>query len=320
MIQRIFANVDQNRKRKLIVLVVGIVVLALALTTLGTFWYIKQTERTKAARKQCEIKVAQVMQANNLWKQLIANKVILGLTKDNSSDAKKLARIISEKVPDYVACTASSPEELGSQSAQALASYDWYLNRAEKVRTLSVALLNKNKDKDKGTNKDTSKEEEKTKEETKEVQQATNNVIRKSNVVPQRRQSAPGNAKPGEGKDKKPDAKKPDGKKPDAKKPDGKKPDAKKPDAKKPDAKKPNDADNKTNNADKKGKPGEQGESKPSAGQQDPLDIIDKNSPSPNEPTKPGVTPPPSNPSKPGNSGSDAFVDGVGPITNIIGK
>lgn len=310
MIQRIFANVDQNRKRKLIVLVVGIVVLALALTTLGTFWYIKQTERTKAARKQCEIKVAQVMQANNLWKQLIANKVILGLTKDNSSDAKKLARVISEKVPDYVACTANSPEELGSQSAQALASYDWYLNRAEKVRTLSVALLNKKKDKDKDNNKDTSKEEEKTKEETQEVQQATNNVIRKSSVVPQRRQSAPGNTKPGEGKDKKPDAKKPDGKKPDAKKPD----------AKKPDAKKPNDADNKTNNADKKGKPGEQGESKPSAGQQDPLDIIDKNSPSPNEPTKPGVTPPPSNPSKPGNSGSDAFVDGVGPITNIIGK
>ena len=305
MIQRIFANVDQNRKRKLIVLVVGIVVLALALTTLGTFWYIKQTERTKAARKQCEIKVAQVMQANNLWKQLIANKVILGLTKDNSSDAKKLARVISEKVPDYVACTANSPEELGSQSAQALASYDWYLNRAEKVRTLSVALLNKKKDKDKDNNKDTSKEEEKTKEETQEVQQATNNVIRKSNVVPQRRQSAPGNAKPGEGKDKKPDAKKPDGKKPDAKKPD---------------AKKPNDTDNKTNNTDKKGKSGEQGESKPSVGQQDPLDIIDKNSPSPSEPTKPGETPPPSNPSKPGNSNSDSFVDGVGPVTNIIGK
>ena len=303
MIQRIFANVDQNRKRKLIVLVVGIVVLALALTTLGTFWYIKQTERTKAARKQCEIKVAQVMQANNLWKQLIANKVILGLTKDNSSDAKKLARIISEKVPDYVACTASSPEELGSQSAQALASYDWYLNRAEKVRTLSVALLNKKKDKDKDNNKDTSKEEEKTKEETQEVQQATNNVIRKSSVVPQRRQNAPGNAKPGEGKGKKPDAKKPD---------------AKKPDAKKPDAKKPNDTDNKTNNTDKKGKSGEQGESKPSVGQQDPLDIIDKNSPSPSEPTKPGETPPPSNPSKPGNSNSDSFVDGVGPVTKII--
>lgn len=295
MIQRIFANVDQNRKRKLIVLVVGIVVLALALTTLGTFWYIKQTERTKAARKQCEIKVAQVMQANNLWKQLIANKVILGLTKDNSSDAKKLARVISEKVPDYVACTANSPEELGSQSAQALASYDWYLNRAEKVRTLSVALLNKKKDKDKDNNKDTSKEEEKTKEETQEVQQATNNVIRKSSVVPQRRQSAPGNAKPGEGKGKKPDAKKPD-------------------------AKKPNDTDNKTNNTDKKGKSGEQGESKPSVGQQDPLDIIDKNSPSPSEPTKPGETPPPSNPSKPGNSNSDSFVDGVGPVTNIIGK
>lgn len=313
MIQRIFANVDQNRKRKLIVLVVGIVVLALALTTLGTFWYIKQTERTKAARKQCEIKVAQVMQANNLWKQLIANKVILGLTKDNSSDAKKLARVISEKVPDYVACTANSPEELGSQSAQALASYDWYLNRAEKVRTLSVALLNKKKDKDKDNNKDTSKEEEKTKEETQEVQQATNNVIRKSSVVPQRRQNAPGNAKPGEGKGKKPDAKKPDAKKSDAKKPD-----AKKPDAKKPDAKKPNDTDNKTNNTDKKGKSGEQGESKPSVGQQDPLDIIDKNSPSPSEPTKPGETPPPSNPSKPGNSNSDSFVDGVGPVTKII--
>ncbi|RFT38838.1 ATPase, partial [Bifidobacteriaceae bacterium NR015] len=74
-------NVETNQKKKLIILIAGIVVLALALGIVGTLWYMKQTERTKAARRQCEIKVAQVSKANTVWKSLMHDKVITDLTK-----------------------------------------------------------------------------------------------------------------------------------------------------------------------------------------------------------------------------------------------
>lgn len=125
-------NVETNQKKKLIILIAGIVVLALALGTVGTLWYMKQTERTKAARRQCEIKVAQVSKANAVWKSLVHNSVITDLTKGDSDNAKELAKIMSEKVPDAVSCTANSPEELGSQSAEALAASEWYAVKAKK--------------------------------------------------------------------------------------------------------------------------------------------------------------------------------------------
>ena len=65
MIQHTSESADKGKQKKLIILIVGIVVLALALSALGAFWYVKQSERTKAARKQCEVKVAQVMKAKN---------------------------------------------------------------------------------------------------------------------------------------------------------------------------------------------------------------------------------------------------------------
>lgn len=163
-------SVEKSQKKKLIILIVGIVVLALALGAVGTLWYMKQTERTKAARKQCEIKVAQVSKAKAVWKSLVHNSIITDLTKGDSDNAKELAKIMSEKVPDAVSCTANSPEELGSQSVEALAASEWYAVKAKRVRELAVTLIDENnkKDKDKDKNKDKEKDKKKEQEQEKE--------------------------------------------------------------------------------------------------------------------------------------------------------
>lgn len=178
-------NVETNQKKKLIILIAGIVVLALALGTVGTLWYMKQTERTKAARRQCEIKVAQVSKANAVWKSLVHNSVITDLTKGDSDNAKELAKIMSEKVPDAVSCTANSPEELGSQSAEALAASEWYAVKAKKVRELAVTLIDENNKKD----KDKDKQDEETKKQ--EINESTGIVIQRSNVVPPKPKPTP---------------------------------------------------------------------------------------------------------------------------------
>lgn len=180
-------SVEKSQKKKLIILIVGIVVLALALGTVGTLWYMKQTERTKAARKQCEIKVAQVSKANAVWKSLVHNSVITDLTKGDSDNAKELAKIMSEKVPDAVSCTANSPEELGSQSAEALAASEWYAVKAKKVRELAVTLIDENNKKDKDKDKD--KQDEETKKQ--EINESTGIVIQRSNVVPPKPKPTP---------------------------------------------------------------------------------------------------------------------------------
>lgn len=180
-------SVEKSQKKKLIILIVGIVVLALALGTVGTLWYMKQTERTKAARKQCEIKVAQVSKANAVWKSLVHNSVITDLTKGDSDNAKELAKIMSEKVPDAVSCTANSPEELGSQSAEALAASEWYAVKAKRVRELAVTLIDENNKKDKDKDKD--KQDEETKKQ--EINESTGIVIQRSNVVPPKPKPTP---------------------------------------------------------------------------------------------------------------------------------
>lgn len=182
-------NVETNQKKKLIILIAGIVVLALALGTVGTLWYMKQTERTKAARRQCEIKVAQVSKANAVWKSLVHNSVITDLTKGDSDNAKELAKIMSEKVPDAVSCTANSPEELGSQSAEALAASEWYAVKAKKVRELAVTLIDENSKKDKDKDKDKDKQDEETKKQ--EINESTGIVIQRSNVVPPKPKPTP---------------------------------------------------------------------------------------------------------------------------------
>lgn len=178
-------NVETNQKKKLIILIAGIVVLALALGIVGTLWYMKQTERTKAARRQCEIKVAQVSKANTVWKSLMHDKVITDLTKGDSDNAKELAKIMSEKVPDAVSCTADSPEELGSKSAEALAASEWYAVKAKRVRELAVTLLDENSKKD----KDKDKQDEETKKQ--EINESTGIVIQRSNIVPPKPKPTP---------------------------------------------------------------------------------------------------------------------------------
>ncbi|MFU0562138.1 ATPase [Gardnerella swidsinskii] len=178
-------SVEKSQKKKLIILIVGIVVLALALGAVGTLWYMKQTERTKAARKQCEIKVAQISKAKAVWKSLVHNSVITDLTKGDSDNAKELAKIMSEKVPDAVSCTANSPEELGSQSVEALAASEWYAVKAKRVRELAVTLIDENNKKD----KDKDKQNEETKKQ--EINESTGIVIQRSNVVPPKPKPTP---------------------------------------------------------------------------------------------------------------------------------
>lgn len=178
-------SVEKSQKKKLIILIVGIVVLALALGAVGTLWYMKQTERTKAARKQCEIKVAQVSKAKAVWKSLVHNSIITDLTKGDSDNAKELAKIMSEKVPDAVSCTANSPEELGSQSVEALAASKWYAVKAKRVRELAVTLIDENNKKD----KDKDKQDEETKKQ--EINESTGIVIQRSNVVPPKSKPTP---------------------------------------------------------------------------------------------------------------------------------
>lgn len=178
-------SVEKSQKKKLIILIVGIVVLALALGAVGTLWYMKQTERTKAARKQCEIKVAQISKAKAVWKSLVHNSVITDLTKGDSDNAKELAKIMSEKVPDAVSCTANSPEELGSQSVEALAASEWYAVKAKRVRELAVTLIDENNKKD----KDKDKQDEETKKQ--EINESTGIVIQRSNVVPPKPKPTP---------------------------------------------------------------------------------------------------------------------------------
>lgn len=178
-------SVEKSQKKKLIILIVGIVVLALALGAVGTLWYMKQTERTKAARKQCEIKVAQISKAKAVWKSLVHNGVITDLTKGDSDNAKELAKIMSEKVPDAVSCTANSPEELGSQSVEALAASEWYAVKAKRVRELAVTLIDENNKKD----KDKDKQDEETKKQ--EINESTGIVIQRSNVVPPKPKPTP---------------------------------------------------------------------------------------------------------------------------------
>lgn len=178
-------SVEKSQKKKLIILIVGIVVLALALGAVGTLWYMKQTERTKAARKQCEIKVAQISKAKAVWKSLVHNSVITDLTKGDSDNAKELAKIMSEKVPDAVSCTANSPEELGSQSVEALAASEWYAVKAKRVRELAVTLIDENNKKD----KDKDKQDEETKKQG--INESTGIVIQRSNVVPPKPKPTP---------------------------------------------------------------------------------------------------------------------------------
>lgn len=199
MVQHVSSGTGKNaNNKKLITLVVSIVVLAVVLTICGTLWYVKQTEKTKLARKQCEIKVAQVMKASNTWKTLIHNDVFRSLADDSTPEGANLVKILKEKAPSAVACTANSPEELGAQGAQAVAASEWYVSRAKEVRKIAFDILNKDNDYINSLGKDDNQDggdantpenqDAKKEKEKQEIKKLTGNVIRKAKLTPGKKQ------------------------------------------------------------------------------------------------------------------------------------
>ena len=200
MVQHVSSSTGKNaNNKKLITLVVGIVVLAVVLTICGTLWYVKQTEKTKLARRQCEVKVAQVMKASNTWKTLIHNDIFTSLADDSTPEGMALTKILKEKAPSAVACTANSPEELGAQGAQAVAASEWYVSRAKEVRKIAFDILNKDndyldslgkdQDKDSGDANSAANQNAGNKEKEKqEIRKLTGNVIRRAKLTPGKNQ------------------------------------------------------------------------------------------------------------------------------------
>ncbi len=200
MVQHVSSSTGKNsNNKKLITLVVGIVVLAVVLTICGTLWYVKQTEKTKLARRQCEVKVAQVMKASNTWKTLIHNDIFTSLADDSTPEGMALTKILKEKAPSAVACTANSPEELGAQGAQAVAASEWYVSRAKEVRKIAFDILNKDndyldslgkdQDKDSGDANSAANQNADNKEKEKqEIRKLTGNVIRRAKLTPGKNQ------------------------------------------------------------------------------------------------------------------------------------
>lgn len=204
MIQHISAKANKGDKRKSTILIASIVVLALILTAAGAFWYVKYTEHTRAARKQCELKVAQVMRASKTWKTLINNEIVVNLSLDNTKISDELDRIIHEKTPAVVACTATSPDELGNQGAQAVAASQWYIAKATKVRSMAIKILDAAEENIKKANAaDSDKQGEKKEEEKKEIQKVTGTVIRRANAVARVRSNTPPAPAPAKTGDKK---------------------------------------------------------------------------------------------------------------------
>lgn len=148
---------ENVKKKKLIALISCIVVLALALTGLGSYWYFKQSEETNEARKQCQEEVAKISKPSKTWKKLVGNSSLVTLAQQDSENSKKLASLLAEKAPETITCNANSAEELGKQSAQAIAASQWYKDEATKIRSIAVSLIhemNEKQDKDKDKDKD----------------------------------------------------------------------------------------------------------------------------------------------------------------------
>lgn len=158
------------KKRQLIKFIVGIVVLAIAISSLGAFWYIRQSSRVKEARRQCEEQVAQVSKARKSYEKLVNNQLLINLSHQDNDDSKKLSEMLEEKSPSIVACNANSIEDLGSLNAEALAALQWYSNKSTDIRALAVSLVKEMNDKQ-DQNKDNSQEEQKKEDSNKSNKQ-----------------------------------------------------------------------------------------------------------------------------------------------------
>lgn len=177
MLENISEATNNGHKKKMIILVAGVIVLALVLGVGGICWSIQHSSRMKEARKQCEIKVAQVSKASQSWKKLTKNSLLISFAQDNSENGKLLAKLLKQRLPETVVCNANSPEELGSQGAQAIAATQWYSDNAQRIRGVTSAMI----DKLSAASTDTTanaQEKQKAEESQKELQKITAPVIR----------------------------------------------------------------------------------------------------------------------------------------------
>lgn len=84
---------------------------------------------------------------------------------------------MKQRLPETVVCNANSPEELGSQGAQAIAATQWYSDNAQRIRGVTSAMI----DKLSAASTDTTtnaQEKQKAEESQKELQKITAPVIR----------------------------------------------------------------------------------------------------------------------------------------------
>ncbi len=181
MLENISKVMNNGNKKKMIVLITGVVVLALVLCIGAICWNIQHSARVKEARKACEVQVAQVTKANKSWNKLIKNSLLVSFAKEDSENGKLLNKLMKLRIPETVVCNANSPEALGAQNAQAIAAAQWYSDNAQRIRSITSIMIDKAAG-DESTQEDKKKEEE----SQKQLQELTAPVIRKAPRVQRR--------------------------------------------------------------------------------------------------------------------------------------
>ena len=181
MLENISKVMNNGNKKKMIVLITGVVVLALVLCIGAICWSVQHNARVKEARKACEVQVAQVTEANKSWNKLIKNSLLVSFAKEDSENGKLLNKLMKLRIPETVVCNANSPEALGAQNAQAIAAAQWYSDNAQRIRSITSIMIDKAAG-DESTQEDKKKEEE----SQKQLQELTAPVIRKAPKVNRR--------------------------------------------------------------------------------------------------------------------------------------
>ncbi|EPI47898.1 hypothetical protein HMPREF1583_00323 [Gardnerella vaginalis JCP8151B] len=181
MLENISKVMNNGNKKKMIVLITGVVVLALVLCIGTICWSVQHNARVKEARKACEVQVAQVAKANKSWNKLIKNSLLVSFAKEDSENGKLLNKLMKLRIPETVVCNANSPEALGAQNAQAIAAAQWYSDNAQRIRSITSIMIDKAAG-DESTQEDKKKEEE----SQKQLQELTAPVIRKAPRVQRR--------------------------------------------------------------------------------------------------------------------------------------
>ncbi len=181
MLENISKVMNNGNKKKMIVLITGVVVLALVFCIGAICWNVQHSARVKEARKACEVQVAQVTKANKSWNKLIKNSLLVSFAKEDSENGKLLNKLMKLRIPETVVCNANSPEALGAQNAQAIAAAQWYSDNAQRIRSITSIMIDKAAG-DESTQEDKKKEEE----SQKQLQELTAPVIRKAPKVNRR--------------------------------------------------------------------------------------------------------------------------------------